>query len=116
MRASVRATLLVILVLGLAVPALACSARALNAGENLKDVERALDNQGIGYTDVQAKTGSGLSDSHQVMAAMILQSNGLDPDLVYEGDAYIADITLDNGEVVAGVIVPDTGKVLFYKN
>ena len=112
-----RITLSTTLVLGLVIPALACANPYATDRPGIKEstVESALDKTEIGYKEVKL-LGGNAGESHRVMAAMILQSNGYDPELATADDYVITEVTLDNGETVTGVYVGPKKEVIFYKN
>ena len=112
-----RSVLCAVLVLGLAVPVLACANPYATDRPGIKEstVESALDKSKVGYKEVKL-LGGNAGESHRVMAAMILQSNGYDPELATADDYAITEVTLDNGETVTGVYVGPKKEVIFYKN
>gem|GEM_PF-4500543 len=57
------------------------------------------------------KCGDGMSESHRMLASMILSGNSMDPDLGKYEDLYLAKITLDSGEEMS-VLVHD-GRTIF---
>lgn len=60
------------------------------------------------------KYGSGMSESHQIMAAFILKRNGMESDLNAYKEVFLVTIVLETGEEY-GMVVAD-GQMVFPEN
>ena len=77
---------------------------------NDKDVAEQAKNEWIEKTgdevkDVKAeKYGSGMNESHRMMAAMILSGNGMETDLDTYDSVYLVTMVLSDGQEYAMVV------------
>jgi len=98
MKTSARVLFVSVLILGLAIPAIGCSLPGIPWAQ-----ERVIDE--LAEQGVEAKSAKlqPMSESHQIMAQMILMSNGMSSDLDSYKDVELWDVTKADGTQVTAV-------------